>query len=709
MSSGKPGYVSFGAKDSSATKEITISKELGQVVLSSYAFAAKGPEKAVGSIEDLTEIYGEESFDEMSKYFLHSTRFIKRWGRPGSIIEYNRIHPDDIKNEANIVVYLDIIAADIPNYVRDSQGSYIVDSNTNEYKVDPNKPTIPGYRRKFITEYVSSTDALPRIGTLSSKNGTMKEGEKVSKMYPFLEARAAYKGSPYNLIGFGFNSPLDGDFDSEVMSELQSMLYGLTLYKKPTEKSSPVITTTLLQENSIFCTLKAKQVNPNTSAKLGFEEVFASGWYNTNKDKGTVRYPEIGGIHLYRDNLELILNLIKVTEEPHISSDVKIWEDGVAEDNYSWFDFTNEDLTDDEHLLNLFTCKSTKNVSYYSVIPDNGTANLTGNQKEINISSDTPIMLQGGSDGTISNEVLNKKVGIILAEYGDSNSPLLDPIHSAGTFFMDSGYDLDVKKLAFNMIAKRTDTAIGLCTYDYDTAVKGIETSMSDQLAILAALSARAQLAPESTKFGTECARAFVVLGSGELGDGGKELVPNTFEVLGYISDMMGSTDKKWKESEIFDDSCYTRELVNTTPKTVSNGMKQIIWDAGGIVPIKTDRGNSKFIVLQTLYPKTTSVMNNIFTMFAMCYSERMALTSWLDLSGNSRDKPTVFLSKVKENLNKKHNGAFAGMFQSVIKPELTEMDRNNGNSWTVVTELHGNVSKGTCFHNTNVFRQGDA
>ena len=86
-----------------------------------------------------------------------------------------------------------------------------------------------------------------------------------------------------------------------------------------------------------------------------------------------------------------------------------------------------------------------------------------------------------------------------------------------------------------------------------------------------------------------------------------------------------------------------------------------------------------------------------------------MALISWLDLSGNSRDKPTVFLSKVKENLNKKHNGAFAGMFQSVIKPELTEMDRNNGNSWTVVTELHGNVSKGTCFHNTNVFRQGDA
>jgi len=707
--SGTPAYYSLGAKDSSNAAEMVIGRQLGQVVLNCFSFSAKGPEKSVGSISELTSLLGENTFDEMSKYYFHPIRFMKRFGAPGSSIVFNRVLPDDMNNEANVQVYIDIVEDDIPNYVRDSQGYYVVDPDTNGYKVDPNTPTISGYKIKFIKEHIAAVGSAPQLGMLTPKSGTMTSSTgEVSKMYPFIQANAKWKGSEYNLLGFGFNSYTDEEIDPTVVNATNAMLYGLTLYKRPNDKSTPAIFRSLFNENSVGCTLKAKQVDPNTSRKIGLEEVFNANWFNEDSKNGTIRYWDYEGMYLYRDNLELILNLIKAKEVNHISQTPAEWDDGLTAPSFDWFDFTNEALENDEYIFNLFTCKSTKNIPYFSVIISDEAANTTGTQKEINISNNTPIMLDGASDGTMTNEELNRKVGIALEEYSDNNSPLQDPVLSPETLFVDSGFDLEIKKKAFNMVTLRKDTALLLTTYDYDRAKDGHEMPISDELAVLKALSARAQMAPESIYFGTECARAAIVMGAGQLGDGSKEYIPNTLEIMGYMTDMMGAANGKWKEVEIFDDRCYARELVNTVPKFIPNGMKPVLWKAGAIFPTPTDRGAPKFIGLQTVYPDATSVMNNIFTMVALCTCERIARNSWLELSGNSRDTAPVFLDKVETHLNSKHEGIFAGMFKSIPRAYLTKMDEINGNSWRVVTELYGNVAKTECTHSTDVYRRGD-
>ncbi len=709
MASGTPAYYSLGAKDSSNAAEMVMGRQLGQVVLNCFSFSAKGPDKVVGDSGSLISLLGENTFDEMSKYYFHPIRFLKRFGAPGSSIVFNRIKPDDMNNPANIQVYIDIVEDDIPNYVRDSQGYYVIDGNTNDYKVDPDTPTISGYKIKFVEEYVAEVGDAPQLGQLTPKAGTMTSSTgEVSKMYPFIQANAKWRGSEYNLLGFGFNSYTDEEIDPTVVESTNAMMYGLTLYKKPNDKSSASIFRSLFNENSVGCTLKAKQVDPSTSRKIGLEEVFKANWFNEDSAGGTIKYWDYEGMYIYRDNLELILGLIKAKEANHISQTPEVWDDGISSPSFDWFDFTNEDLTDDEYIFNLFTCKSTKNIPYFTAIISDETPNVTGTQKEINISNNTPIMLKGGSDGTMSNAVLNEKVGIMLEEYGDNDSSLQDPVLSPENLFVDSGFDLDIKKKAFNMITLRKDTALLLTTYDYDRAKDGHILPVSDELAVIKALSARAQMAPESIYFGTECARAAVVMGAGQLGDGSSEYIPNTLEIMGYMTDMMGAANGKWKEVEIFDDRCYARELVNSVPEFIPNGMKPVLWAAGAIFPTPTDRGKPKFIGLQTLYPDSTSVINNIFTMIALCTSERIARNSWLELSGNSRDTAPVFLDKVESHLNSKHEGIFAGMFKSVPKAYLTQMDEINGNSWRVTTELYGNVAKTQCTHNTDVYRRGE-
>lgn len=712
MSTGTPSYTGLGGKDSSSGGQILGSVKRGQLVLNAFGFTAKGPAKAEGTITDIMALYGENSFDPMSKFYTHSTRFTSRFGASGGKIVMNRAIPSDAKAPANIAVYIDVLATDLPNYLRDSLGNTMIDSDTNMPKVDADTPTIPGYKIKFIEEHSSAVgEYAPELRMLVPKDGTMDNGSGVkSRMYPFMQANARYRGGDYNLCGFGFNSIGEDDLDFATVAENKAMMYDLVLYKKPNANSNVQIFRTLFQENSAACTLKEKTVNPATTAALAFEQVFRSEWYNESTSTGIdlIKYNDYEDIHIYRKNLELILGLIKNSEKEHISSEVKIWEDGLSSPTTSWFDFASEELEDEEYLFNLFTCKSSKNVPYFTVMISDDAPTLVDTQKEINITKNTPIMLKGGSDGTVSNAELNQFVTNRLSEYGDAGSLLQDPIIAPENFFVDSGFDLDTKKAAFNFIGLRKDTCVLLSTYDYTRAKDGHELSLSEQASIVKSLSSRAQLSPESPYFGTKCCRAAVPMGSGKVNVGDIERVPATYIIMGYMADMMSALNGKWKKDKIFDDSCYAIELVDVEPRGIPNPMKTVLWNTGAIFPIPTDRNYPKYAGLQTLYPDPTSVMNNIFTMVALATCDRIARLSWLDLSGNLRDTPAKFLDRASINLLNKHNGIFAGMYVSIPKPYFTAKDTQAGNRWSVVTELKGNVAKTECSHYTNVTRLGD-
>ena len=703
MSSGTPRYTSLGAKDSSSVQDLPKLQELGTVVLKSFIFASKGPETALVNGTNVMSIYGEDTFDILKSFYQHPTRFLMRFLGYGSSAMVERIIPDDAQNPSNMSIYLDILEDEIPNYVRDSFGNYTFNTD-GSYKIDSSAPTISGYRIKFIKDYTSGLEGK-ELGSLDPIPGTMSKevnGETVrSTMYPWIQVNAKTKGKQYDNIGLGFNSFSSDEVDGDLVKNIKAMTYGFKLYKRDSSTSSQKIVPTLENENILTCVLKPKVKNTNTDALMSIEDIFKPKYYNeTNKDL-EIRYNDFEGIYFYNEYISHVLKMVATKEKEFISKEIDIWDDNFTASTYDWFDYESETLENEEHIINLFTCESTSGKPYFSVVRDDKTPTLTGNLTEINISNNTPIWLNGGSDGTMTLDVLHSKTSEKLKIYGESGSLRQNNILYPENYFVDSGYPLSVKKDAFYFITLRKDTCILLSTEINSDLVKR-RFSEGNSLAVLRALNARALLAPESIYFNTDCARVAVVVGCGIHTDI-VEYIPSTYGIMAYVSEMMGGLS--WKEDKMFDDSCFERFATEVFPKGIPETVKPLYWKLGGIVPEPSHRGVPKFIGLCTLYPNATSVMNNIFTMHAICLCERLAKYSWLDVSGNVKSTNAVFIEKVTNNLLAKHTGMFANVYNTVPVVTLTNRDKMNGNSYTVTTKIYGNVAKTECVHNTEVFR----
>lgn len=704
---GIPVYIGHGALDSSIRVVPVTLNDLGQLVNKSYFFASKGSDK--GKLikgDGAKAAYGDATFSKLAPYYNHSTRYLEKFLKFGGASVCNRIIPSDTKNESNINIYIDIIKVDLPNYVRDSQGKYVYEAGKRLPKVNVTTPTVQGYDIKFITEFETGKDKLPGLGLLESKPGTMSVGDETSKMYPFIQVPAKYKGVYYDLLGFGFDSILEDDLDMDVVKNLGSMLYDFKMYLKPSVKSKPGVMSTLLGEKSIRVSLKEKAINYKTTGDISFDGLFESSYYNETDSTITMRDEELEGFHIYRDNLEAIHELIMATEKPHVTETVTTWDDGLNASTNEWFDYSDEiDMDDQGYMVNLFTAKSTKNVPYFSIRlnDDAPTLDKDKNQKEIRISNNTPIMLRGGDDGTMSLEEFNRGVSDDLDKYLDPVSEYLNPILSPESFMFDPGFPLDIKLKMFKFITKRKDTCIMLSPYDYSNSKKGLRMSISDELAVLRALNSAAMLAPESTYHNTECGRAAVVMGGGILPGNGKEIIPNVYDIMGKMAQMMSG--KNWKKEFIFDDSCYNDDLVDITPKVIPDSSKGVFTKLGAIYPEPVNGSSWKFIALQTLYSVQESVMNNIFTMVAIATSDRLARYNWLTKAGNMRDVNSKFLADVEETLSNDLNGRFAGMFVTAATAEMTNKDKAAGSRYHVKTSIKGNIAKVTAFHTTEIDR----
>lgn len=704
MVSGTPRYTSLGAKDSSSIQEKPAVQELGTVVLKSFIFSSKGPEKALVNGSNIASVFGDDTFDILKQYYQHPTRFLTRFLGYGSSAEVERLIPADSKNPANSAVYLDILADDVPNYLRDSFGNYVYENN-GDAKVDTVNPTISGYRVKFINEFTDG-DTIRELGSLDPKNGTMSKvvnGETItSTMYPWFQVNAKFQGKDYENIGYGLNTLTYEEVDEDLIKNVQAMTYGFKLYKRSSTTSSSKIVPTLENENVLTCTLKEKVKNPNTEEMLSLKEIFSDKYYNEENKDLEIRYEEIDGVYLYNEYITFCLNKIAAEEKKHISNDLDIWEDGETASTMEWFDYSNVELEGDEHLINLFTCESVAGKPYITVVKDDTVpANMPVNTSIVSISNNTPIWLAGGSDGSMNVDTLHTMTSERLKEYGEISSLRQNNILHPENYFVDSGYPLSVKKDAFYFITLRKDTALLLSTEIHSDLIKR-RFSESNSIAMLRTLNARALLAPESIYFNTECARVAVVVGSGRH-IGISEYIPSTYNIMSYVSEMMGSLT--WKQDKVFDKDCYERFAVEVFPKAVPDTVKPLYWKLGGIIPEPTNRGIPKFGGLCTLYPNSTSVMNNIFTMHAVCVCERLAKYSWLDMFGDVTSTNDVFIQKVTENLLEKHTNMFAGVYNTVPVVSLTNRDKLNGNSYTVTTKIYGNVAKTECVHNTEVFR----
>lgn len=709
MASGTPRYKSYGAEDKSSVIDLPEVPKKGTVILKSIIYAEKGPKQALVNGKTIINVFGEKFSTPGSKFNFHNSKFLSQWLSRGSSAYIERLDGKNSNNPANMQIYVDVLKdVEYPNYVRDSYGNYVGDG-LGGYKIDVNNPTVLVTKIKFLKVFKDDKTDLDSFGRLKPMVGTMSVTENVngvdnvrtSTAYPLLEWAAKYRGEYYNNIGLGFDSYSQYDINVDTLKKMKSMVYGFKLFQRADNSTSPKITKTLLDMNFLDVTLKPNTRNPETGAIVSLDNTFVTSYYN--EKKAPVRFQDTTNIFVYNEYLEDLLKHIASTEKEHISKNPVVWDDGMTAANMDWFDYNSETLVDDEYLINLFTCTSTKGVPYYTLVTDDTVpAVLPDKTSIVKFTSNTPVYLEGGSDGEMSLDDLHAQTSEILKEYSDETSLRTNNIKYPGMLWVDSGYPLEVKKDAFHFITVRPDTAIISSTENFND-LSNRRFNAANSVGVARALSLRAMLAPESVYFNTDCMRAALVYGAFdteiEIG-----YTASTFEIMDYISEMMGG--EKWKREKVFDMECYGRHGQNYYPDAVSEPAKNTLWDLGMIMPEITNRGVPKYIGLCTMYPNSTSVANNIFTMLALCNCERLAKDSYLDVGGNVSSTNAEFIKLVTDNLTKKHKDLFANLFKVNINVTIIDRDLRNGNTYTVESHLYGNVAKTGCYHSTKVYRQ---
>ena len=704
MSSGTPRYISLGAEDLSKVQDLPEIAEKGTVILNHIGYFEKGPQYSLVNGKNILSVFGEKAFDKTSPFYFHNNKFLRQWVGRGASAFVERIMPDDANSPANLCIYLDVLEKKIPNYKRDSFG-FIVTNALGEKVVDDITPEIDGIVVKLIKKYEATTSELATYGSKAPITGTMvDEDSNPSRMYPILELRGKGKGNYYNDIGIALNSYNQYELDKDLVKSVGAVIYGFKLFQRQNGVTTPKTIRTLADMQYLDVCLKPNARNTNTNANLSLDTIYSKAYFN-EKAGSTIRYKETEDIFIYHDFLGFVLDKIVETEKPHLSDDVKTWDDGETTSNMTWFDYNSTTtIEEDKYTINLFTGKSLSGVPYYSLLIDNSIpVGLDATTSIINISNNTPIYLSGGSDGTMSKEDLYAKTSNILKEYTDESTLRVNNIAFPGMFMVDSGYPLSVKKDMFYFITVRPDTFI-LQTTEIDVDLNKRRFNAANSIGIARALEARAMLAPESTTFNTECMRAAAILGSFETDDE-PEFIPNTFEIMDYIAEMMGG--KKWKGKLMFDKSCYGRHGTKYHPEAVTETIKPTYWKLGIIVPELTNRDAPKFLGLCTLYPNSTSVANNIFAALALCVCERLAKDTWLEVGGDMTSTNAVFIDLATRDLTKRHVGIFDGVFRTSINVALLERDIRNGNTFNIESHIFGNVAKTGAYHSTK-FRRND-
>lgn len=702
-----------------------------------YIMAEKGTNRrVVTSLSKLAALYGSRTLDPKDKFFNHQTKFLSRIAGNGNTVMVQRMVPDDAK-VSNVVVYLDILEDEVPNYARNADGSLVVNESGTAYVIDSNKPTIPGYRIKWIREVLSDVDGA--LGSLTSKSGTMskKAIERVevpgvidedgnvgpvtyrdqevtvrSHMYPIFEARAAYPGEAYNNIGFTICNLNKDELDVKIATELKSLPYALSLVNRKNVKEAPKIQRTLFGESRVNFVFKGDAVNPRTEAVIDFETVFDQHWFNETDPNRKLVYNDYKGIYFYRDNYEDVLQKFIATESKYVTSDNTVWYNTEEANTLLWYDFTTDvqdELATEFGLLNPFSCRTSKGVKYFTMAYDSTRPVLEANQTEINLSSNTPVFLGGGSDGTLDNEEYEKQVVRRMDEYLDPDSEVQDLAVNVESIFYDSGFTLDTKKELTSFIALRKDTFLVLSTHDSSLGRQYLP--LSDQRAVAVALRTRLNLVPESEYYGTKVARGIVVSGTYKLNEGNTNIrTPLTYEIADKASKMMGSADGVWKSKELFDiaPGNLIRLGTDIQPEFITEGIKPTLWEDGIVWAQPFDRDSYYFPAIQTVYDDDTSVLNSFFTAMALCTLEKIGAESHRNFTGSVKMTDAQFKSAVTSFLNTRTTGIFADMFVVINEVTIDEADELRGYSWHAVSKIYASNMKTVCVYNPAAYRMSD-
>ena len=701
---GSPAINNLGTKDESIKGSPPRPIIVGKHVPLVFTFAAGGPvDKQIIDPSRLIPLYRKGTFDRKKPYFNHQTRLLERVVGAGSTVAIKRIIPEDNDTISNVTIYIDYIHDEVNVYKRHDDGSIAHDDNGDPI-VDT---THKGYKFIVVAEY-NDDDITTDMGSKHDKTGHLKNKQgDTSTMVPILEFRGKYKGAVYNNIGFALDLPTIDNMDENLKDENLSLPWSFYKFKRPDANSTGVINKNILGSTNKQFLLKKDSYDPISDKNAELRTAMEL-WYNLTNPLVPVIYPDFEEPYVYYNNLKTVQKDLISQEKDYYNTDVDTVE-GHKVNTIEWLDFVaDKDIDTQWSLINGFTAKSIKRVPAFTYYYTDEDVDLKDNEKEIFFSKGAPVYLGHGKDGTLSEKEFEKGVNKYMAKYVDFNSDVMDIALNVENVIYDSGFTIDTKKTLVNFITLRKDTILSLATR-VDNLGRTKWDTLETQRSIGLLLKARLGLAPESTFFGTPVTRAFIVVGSGlDSLDPSNKRYSLVLDLATKAARMMSG--EAWKPEMLFDsgEKDVILEFTNIEPKTIPQGIKPVLWNIGLIWPQPYAGNLYTFPQLQSVYDNDMSVLNNIFTAFALTIINKVADAAQRKFSGSISLSPAQITFAVTEYMDNELRGKFGGLYTVRSKTEITDFDNIRGYSWTTVTEIGGEIMKTVMTHYIVAKRKGD-
>lgn len=615
------------------------------------------PQLTVGA--QMASLFGAKSFDLRSAYANHQTVLANTINGNGNAMIVQRMKPADAADEATLVLYLDIIADQVPEYQRSPDGSYTLDTNGDPI---PLGTTVAGYRAIWTVEAAPSAD----LSAITSTTGILTDGAAgTSTKYPMMAFKVSDFGAYGNNVGLRLWAPTTKTspaINEDVVTDQNSMLYRLQFIERPDATSSPNVINTLGGSKSVEFSLMDGAINKAVDQGLFIDDVVLDAYRNL--DIMPKIYGPFNELYVYHANVVTVSDMIYSVEQPNWVAD---WPATAAEGRY---------------LVNLVSAKTPQGIPYYNFVVEGALSN------GVELTSTSNHYAAGGADGTMDFASFDALVANEVANYGDLTYTFMDSAYWPQSIIWDSGYSLETKKKLLVPMGRRKDMMCILSTQDASQP----QNDATQETSMAIALRAAARLYPESEVYGTGVCRAIVIGHSGYLiNSQWSDLLPLTIDLANKVSKFMGASNGIWKADKGFDNAPYNQVTlfkgVNCTYKDQS--VYDADWDTGLNWVQYFDRRSLFFPAIQTVYDDPTSVLNAGINAFIITEIEKVAERVWRQLVGGSKLTPAQFIEKSNKLIEDGTRGRFDDRVTVVAKTFFDDIDTALGYSWSTEIELY--------------------
>ena len=573
-----PGGKSYGTQDNSRRSipadPITASMTTGLVGI----LAERGRGDITLTTTSANILYGNKTFDKDSAFYHHSTELLSELAGLGIPLFVKRFIPEGA-TKAMLRVSIELIATDLPNYERNSDGAI-------KQSVDP----VTGVATSVTNGTVQGTRAIIHVGVSQfapenrqfargnimndfregsiAVNGkflgeiTCVDGSKEhpkSRLYPIMDLEVDSEGEFGNNIGLVLEVPTLKQVNPANISNViknKAFPVRVSVVEREDRYTTPQVVPSLKSELQLDVFMKSRAVDYISGKNISFARKLIENFNRKMTATETPIWGPFGDIHVYEKNLNEIQQLLcegyAYTDSD--GNDIALPGEGSYDDDAFDFGRTVDHALSQPinfGLFNIFTGRDVNDVPYFSF--DVRDSLMFGG---VAVNSESVVYAQGGEDGlwsfadgspaTLVNlKMLDDAMRNFLNTFGRGKDQLKDILRYPITQVIDSGWSLDTKLAHSNILSARPDIHLEIGTQavaektnvsvDLGPVYKGYstsaETALSSELldgwnwqarltgeqdeAIATRLRTFFGLTPESVFFGTPVMRVHVFGHSG--------------------------------------------------------------------------------------------------------------------------------------------------------------------------------------------------